>query len=117
MDVFRIEGPVRLQGNVEVNGSKNAALPIMAAAILAPGESVLMGVPNLSDISVCGELLAELGCKVARGTDGSCGTLHSGSAAMEAADRSLRARSIRRSGPADSSSHLSSSIAREAGPA
>jgi len=69
MDVFRIEGPVRLQGSVEVNGSKNAALPIMAAAILAPGKSVLQRVPNLSDISVCEELLQELGCKVARGPD------------------------------------------------
>ncbi len=66
MDVFHIEGPVRLHGSVEVNGSKNASLPIMAAAILAPGKSVLNSVPNLSDISVCGELLTQLGCKVAR---------------------------------------------------
>ncbi len=70
MDVFHIEGPVRLEGIVEVNGSKNAALPIMAAAILAPGKSALTGVPNLSDISVCAELLGELGCKVAREPDG-----------------------------------------------
>ena len=37
MDIFRIEGPVRLCGKVTVNGSKNAALPIMAAAILGRG--------------------------------------------------------------------------------
>lgn len=70
MDIFRVEGPVRLSGSVRVSGSKNASLPIMAAAILAAGESNLTGVPNLSDISVCAELLGELGCKVARDGDG-----------------------------------------------
>jgi len=70
MDVFRIEGPVRLSGSVRVNGSKNAALPIMAASILAPGESVLRAVPYLSDISVCQELLGALGCKAQRGPGG-----------------------------------------------
>jgi UDP-N-acetylglucosamine 1-carboxyvinyltransferase len=64
MDIFRIEGPVRLSGTVTVNGSKNASLPIMAAAILAPGKSVLKGAPRLSDISVFAELLKDIGCKV-----------------------------------------------------
>ena len=64
MDTFRIEGPVRLSGTVSVNGSKNAALPIMAAAILAPGKSVLKGAPRLSDISVFAQLLDDIGCKV-----------------------------------------------------
>ena len=66
MDVFRIEGPVRLSGQVTVNGSKNAALPIMAAAILAEGQSSLVDVPNLSDVRVFVELLKSLGCKVER---------------------------------------------------
>ncbi|MHC4742516.1 MAG: UDP-N-acetylglucosamine 1-carboxyvinyltransferase [Planctomycetota bacterium] len=66
MDVFHIEGPVRLSGAVRVNGSKNAALPIMAAAILAPGKTILKSVPRLLDISVCVELLRQLGCRVAR---------------------------------------------------
>jgi len=70
MDVFHIEGPVRLSGSVRVNGSKNAALPIMAAAILAPGETILKSVPRLSDISVCAELLGQLGCKVRRADTG-----------------------------------------------
>jgi UDP-N-acetylglucosamine 1-carboxyvinyltransferase len=70
MDVFRIDGPVRLSGSVTVNGSKNASLPIMAAALLAEGKSVLKGVPNLSDISVCIELLGQLGCKIARNENG-----------------------------------------------
>jgi len=70
MDVFRIEGPVRLAGHVEVNGSKNASLPIMAAALLAPGNSTLLGVPRLADISVCKDLIAQLGCPVERQEDG-----------------------------------------------
>lgn len=70
MDVFRIEGPVRLSGTVTVNGSKNASLPIMAAAILAPGKSVLKGAPRLSDISVFSQLLTDIGCKVATEANG-----------------------------------------------
>ena len=70
MDVFRIEGPVRLCGSVSISGSKNASLPIMAAAILAGGRSILSSVPHLSDISVCSQLLGELGCKVSRAGNG-----------------------------------------------
>jgi len=70
MDVFHIEGPVRLSGSVSINGSKNASLPIMAATILAGGKSVLSAVPHLSDISVCSQLLGELGCKVSREHNG-----------------------------------------------
>jgi UDP-N-acetylglucosamine 1-carboxyvinyltransferase len=64
MDVFRIQGPVQLKGQIQVNGSKNAALPIMAACLLAPGESTIQGVPDLSDINVLKDLLGELGCPV-----------------------------------------------------
>ncbi len=71
MDIFRIEGPVQLSGSVTVNGSKNAALPIMAACILAAGKSTILSVPNLSDISVCCELLTGVGCKVQKKGDGS----------------------------------------------
>jgi len=70
MDIFHIEGPVRLSGSVSINGSKNACLPIMAATILAPGKSVLRAVPHLSDISVCGKLLSRLGCKITREPNG-----------------------------------------------
>jgi UDP-N-acetylglucosamine 1-carboxyvinyltransferase len=70
MDIFHIEGPVRLSGDVKINGSKNASLPIMAAAILAAGRSVLKSMPDLSDISVFSELLSQLGCKVARELNG-----------------------------------------------
>ncbi|MHC4555968.1 MAG: UDP-N-acetylglucosamine 1-carboxyvinyltransferase [Planctomycetota bacterium] len=70
MDIFHIEGPVRLSGSVSINGSKNASLPIMAATILAAGKSSLKAVPHLSDISVCSELLGQLGCKLTREPNG-----------------------------------------------
>jgi len=70
MDVFQIQGPVRLAGRIDVSGSKNAALPIMAASILAPGRSTLGGVPQLADIAVLRELLEHLGCMVERQESG-----------------------------------------------
>ncbi|MHC4292843.1 MAG: UDP-N-acetylglucosamine 1-carboxyvinyltransferase [Planctomycetota bacterium] len=70
MDVFHIEGPVRLSGSVAVNGSKNASLPIMAAAILAPGITTLKSVPHLSDIKLFCRLLTDLGCAVSRNANG-----------------------------------------------
>ncbi len=70
MDAFVIEGGRRLKGRVSVNGSKNAALPIMAAALLADGPLTLHDVPDLSDIQNMARLLGELGCKVAFTDDG-----------------------------------------------
>ena len=70
MDIFRIKGPVQLSGTVTINGSKNASLPIMAAAILTTGRSVLKSVPHLSDISVFSQLLSRLGFKVTRADNG-----------------------------------------------
>jgi UDP-N-acetylglucosamine 1-carboxyvinyltransferase len=69
MDVFQVRGPVRLEGELTVNGSKNAALPIMAAAMLAEGKSELFDVPDLADIAVFEQLLEQLGCPVTKGDD------------------------------------------------
>jgi UDP-N-acetylglucosamine 1-carboxyvinyltransferase len=66
MDVFQIQGPVRLEGELTVNGSKNAALPIMAATLLGEGKSEILDVPDLSDITVFGQLLEQLGCPIAK---------------------------------------------------
>ncbi|MCA9285896.1 MAG: UDP-N-acetylglucosamine 1-carboxyvinyltransferase [Phycisphaerales bacterium] len=64
MDVFRIHGGRRLHGRIAVEGSKNAALPLMAAALMADGPVVLRNVPELSDIANLARLLEELGCSV-----------------------------------------------------
>jgi UDP-N-acetylglucosamine 1-carboxyvinyltransferase len=66
MDKFVINGGARLKGKVTVSGSKNAALPILAAALLAEGESVIHDVPELEDISAMIDLLRDLGTDVTR---------------------------------------------------
>ena len=70
MDIFEIDGPVKLSGALAVAGAKNAALPIMAAALLAPGETVIPNAPNLADIRSFESLLAQLGATVRRAADG-----------------------------------------------
>ncbi|HVT80623.1 MAG TPA: UDP-N-acetylglucosamine 1-carboxyvinyltransferase [Phycisphaerae bacterium] len=70
MDSLVIEGGARLRGHIRINGSKNAALPIMAGALLADGPSLLRDVPNLSDINHQMTLLTELGCSCERQADG-----------------------------------------------
>ena len=59
-----IEGGKPLSGSVVIQGAKNAALPIMAASLLAEGTTILENVPNLLDIAVMNDILRELGCKV-----------------------------------------------------
>jgi UDP-N-acetylglucosamine 1-carboxyvinyltransferase len=69
MDAFRITGGARLSGRVSVDGSKNASLPLMAAALLADEPITLRRVPDLSDTRNMSRLLGELGCRVERGRD------------------------------------------------
>jgi UDP-N-acetylglucosamine 1-carboxyvinyltransferase len=66
MDIFKVEGPVKLEGKIEISGSKNAALPIMAAALLAPGKTTIKGTPYLADIVVMANLLSSLGATIKR---------------------------------------------------
>ena len=62
MDTFVIEGGRRVSGRLRVNGSKNAALPLMAAGLLTKQPFTLRDVPDLADIRNMVRLLAELGC-------------------------------------------------------
>ncbi len=64
MDKFIIEGGVRLKGNVEISGSKNAALPILAATLLSDGKSVIKNVPPLRDVYTMLRIMRYLGAKV-----------------------------------------------------
>ncbi len=63
MDKIVIEGGVPLQGEVAVSGAKNAALPIMAATLLAPGVHYLYNVPPLADIRTFKKVLGLMGVK------------------------------------------------------
>jgi UDP-N-acetylglucosamine 1-carboxyvinyltransferase len=70
MDAFIIEGGHPLRGTVEVRGAKNAALPMMAAALLLDeGKLVLRRVPNLADIKSMALVLQELGVRIERRGD------------------------------------------------
>jgi UDP-N-acetylglucosamine 1-carboxyvinyltransferase len=65
VDVIRVEGGARLHGEVAVAGAKNSALKLMAAALLATGESRIANVPRITDILIMSEVLRRLGCEVA----------------------------------------------------
>jgi UDP-N-acetylglucosamine 1-carboxyvinyltransferase len=64
MERFRVAGGARLGGEVRVTGAKNSILKVMAAALLAEGETTLTDVPEILDTAVMGELLRRLGCGV-----------------------------------------------------
>ncbi|MBE9535698.1 MAG: UDP-N-acetylglucosamine 1-carboxyvinyltransferase [Proteobacteria bacterium] len=64
MDKIVINGGKRLRGEVSVSGAKNAALPILASAILTTGESRFSNIPHLADIETMKNLLSSLGLKV-----------------------------------------------------
>jgi UDP-N-acetylglucosamine 1-carboxyvinyltransferase len=64
VDLIRVMGGARLAGEVSVVGAKNSALKLMAAALLAPGCSVLTNVPQITDIAIMAEVLRRLGCEV-----------------------------------------------------
>ncbi|MEF2245588.1 UDP-N-acetylglucosamine 1-carboxyvinyltransferase [Paenibacillus sp. IITD108] len=63
MDKLVIEGGKPLSGTIVIQGAKNAALPILAASMLASGTSTIEHVPELLDISVMLSILRELGCQ------------------------------------------------------
>lgn len=68
MDSIIVKGGNKLSGSVEIEGSKNAVLPILTASLLASeGVSKLHNVPNLSDVGTLSALLEHLGASVELG--------------------------------------------------
>lgn len=70
MDMFVVQGGLPLRGTIRVSGSKNAALPIMAASLAVDGPVFLDQVPELADIQTMAQLLEQLGMKVVRHSSG-----------------------------------------------
>ena len=66
MEILRIKGGNRLSGEVQVSGSKNAALPQFAAALLSDQETILENVPDLSDIRFMAEIISHLGADISK---------------------------------------------------
>ena len=66
MSKFIIQGGKRLEGEVKISGSKNAALPIIAATILNGGKTTLYNVPNIQDVQTMFEIIKQIGGKVCK---------------------------------------------------
>jgi UDP-N-acetylglucosamine 1-carboxyvinyltransferase len=64
MERLRVVGGARLMGRVRVPGAKNSALKLMAAALLARGETRLENLPRILDVEIMAELLRRMGCTV-----------------------------------------------------
>lgn len=69
METIYIHGGIALQGQVGIQGSKNAVLPVMAASILTRGTSVIGNCPRLTDVYHMQTLLESMGCTVVRDQD------------------------------------------------
>ena len=63
---YIIKGGNKLEGEVQISGSKNASLPIIAASILSGKITTLYNIPNIRDTKITLEILELLGCKVVR---------------------------------------------------
>ncbi len=72
MGNIHVHGGIPLQGEVRIQGSKNAGLPIMAATVLTKGKSVLKGCPRIADVFQMQRLLESLGCKTRWEGDALC---------------------------------------------
>lgn len=66
MEKYIIEGGKRLEGIIKISGSKNAALPIIAATILNGGISIIENCPDIHDVKMMFTILEDLGAKVER---------------------------------------------------
>ncbi len=66
MEKLIIEGGRPLYGEVRISGAKNAALPLMAATLLAPGKHILKNVPNLRDTRTFVRVMEHMGASITR---------------------------------------------------
>lgn len=64
MEQFVIKGPTHLRGTVDISGSKNSALPIIAASVLIKGQVTLKNVPRINDVIKILNILEKLGSKI-----------------------------------------------------
>lgn len=76
---IEIIGPQKLNGSIQISGAKNAALPLLSAALLLEDQLTLQNVPSLVDVSTMIALLKELGVEVNVSSDGTTVTLNSSS--------------------------------------
>ena len=66
MSKLIIQGVKKLEGEVQISGSKNAALPIIAGTVLIKGKTTLYNVPNIQDVQTMFEIIKDIGGKVTK---------------------------------------------------
>ena len=66
MSKLIIQGGKKLEGEVQISGSKNAALPIIAGTVLIKGKTTLYNVPNIQDVQTMFEIIKDIGGKVTK---------------------------------------------------
>ena len=66
MSKFIIQGGKKLEGEINISGSKNAALPIIAATVLNSGTTTLYNVPDIQDVNTMFEILKKIGATIKR---------------------------------------------------
>ncbi len=64
-----IDGPAELSGEIDIQGAKNSTLPLLAAAVLCKGQTVLHNCPDLTDVDTAVHILEHLGCRCVREGD------------------------------------------------
>lgn len=64
--MIMIDGPAELSGEIAIQGAKNSTLPLLAAAVLCRGQTVLHNCPDLTDVDTAVRILEHLGCRCAR---------------------------------------------------
>ena len=64
-----IDGPAELSGEIDIQGAKNSTLPLLAAAVLCKGQTVLHNCPKLTDVDTAVRILEHLGCRCIREGD------------------------------------------------
>ena len=69
MGEYIIRGGIRLNGEVEISGAKNAVLPVLAASVVTGDESVFLRCPEITDVESMLKILQSLGCRVKRDDD------------------------------------------------
>ncbi len=92
MEKIVVTGGHRLAGEMVIHGAKNSALPLLAASLLVPGESVIHNCPRLSDVDGSMAILQQLGCRAWRQEDTVSVDAHaaSGSEISDALMRQMR---------------------------
>ena len=89
MDKIRIQGNANLYGEIDISGSKNAALPILVSSLLSKNDLILKNIPNLDDIKSMIKLLKGYGVKFDKDREGGSLTLNSNQIVNNTADYDL----------------------------